>query len=206
MSEMGNNVPKTVTIPLGGDLEITLPVLPFSAQESVGVLNCVDEEFADVDVLAEALVDRIHAQGLQPDAVLCVPTQGYVLGSMVARRLGLDRVYAVKKSVKIFESAADMVSVTYGSITSGGSTLYMPRVWGESLRDKSVILVEDVIATGGTLGAALDLCDQAGLRVSGIFVAFVEARPIWREKLGRYADQVTALAEIPVYHTQPKDD
>lgn len=193
-------VPETVTIALGGGREITLPVLPFSAHEFVGVLNCVDEEFADVDTLAQALVDRIHAQGLRPDAVLCVPTQGYVLGSQVARRLGLDRVYAVKKSVKIFESAAEMVAVTYGSITSGGATLYMPKVWGESLRGKSVILVEDVIATGGTLGAALALCDLAGVRVDGIFVAFVEARAIWREKLGTHADQVTALAEIPVYH------
>ena len=199
MADSAGDVPQAVTIPLGAGMAVTLPVLPFSAHEFVGVLNCVDEEFADVDTLAQALVARIYAQGLRPDAVLCVPTQGYVLGAQVARLLGLERVYAIKKSVKIFESAAEMVAVTYGSITSGGATLYMPKAWGETLSGKSVVLVEDVIATGGTLAAALALCDQTDLHVDGIFVAFVEARPIWRQKLGRYAASVTALAEIPVY-------
>ena len=192
-------VPSQVTLAIAGDKQITLPVLPFSEEEYVGVLNCVDETFADVDLLAEALIERMATQNLRPDAVLCVPTQGYILGAQVARCLGLERVYAIKKGVKIFESAGAMHEVVYGSITSGQSRLFMPRQWGEELRGKTVVLVEDVIATGGTLGAALQLCEQAGIAVAGIFVAFVEGRAIWKEKLGRYADKVVALGEIPVF-------
>ena len=72
----------------------------------------------------------------------------------------------------------------------------------ERLEGKRVILVEDVVSTGGTLSAELALMKKIGATVVGIVTAVKETN-VWVDKLGAlnpaYPSLVTAPIRCPLF-------
>ena len=64
---------------------------------------------------------------------------------------------------------------------------------------KRVALVDDVVSTGASTGAALRLLRSVGADVVAVGTLVTEAS-LWKESLGEDAHRVVSLGAIPVFH------
>ena len=93
------------------------------------------------------------------DAIAGVESRGFILGAALASKLNVGFV-AIRKAGK---SPPPFLSERY-ALEYGEAELEMRVADGAGAR---VLIVDDVIATGGTLGAAFALCDRAGCEALG---------------------------------------
>ena len=126
---------------------------------------------AVVAELAEAV------RGLDADVVVGVEARGFILGAPLALQLGLGFV-PVRKEGKL---PADTHRATY-ALEYGEATL---EIHTDAVAPGTrVVVVDDVLATGGTLGAASRLVESCGGVVAGNVVALEIAALGGREALG----------------------
>jgi adenine phosphoribosyltransferase len=93
------------------------------------------------------------------DAVAGIESRGFILGAALALRRGTGFVL-VRKQGKL---PPPVVDVAY-ALEYGSGVLEMQRGEGR------VLLIDDVLATGGTLSASADLCLRAGYSVAALAV------------------------------------
>ena len=93
------------------------------------------------------------------DAVAGIESRGFILGAALALRRGKGFVL-VRKQGKL---PPPVVDVSY-ALEYGSGVLEMQRGQGR------VLLIDDVLATGGTLSASADLCLRAGYTVAALAV------------------------------------
>lgn len=122
---------------------------------------------------------------LNPDLIVGIESRGFVFGAPLADRLDLGLAVARKPG----KLPANTVSCEY-ELEYGKDRLEMHR--DAVSKGQGVIVVDDLIATGGTLSAACHLVEKLGGEVAAI-VAVVELSFLpWRERLKNY--QVHCLA------------
>jgi len=111
-----------------------------------------------------------------------MPTLGMVLAAAVAKKLG-HRFYVPLSYSRKFWFEEEL-STAVCSITSPGppKTVYIDPRLIERLDGKRVVLVEDVISTGSTVAAQMDLMRRLGVEVVGIVTAMQETR-VWIDRL-----------------------
>ncbi|MBV7295360.1 adenine phosphoribosyltransferase [Corynebacterium sp. TAE3-ERU12] len=109
-----------------------------------------------IDDLAEA----IRAMGA--DVIAGLDARGFLVGSAVAYSLGTG-VLAVRKEGKL---PPPVFSESY-HLEYGEAALEVPAS-GIPLQGRRIALVDDVLATGGTMGAARALLEECGAEVVGI--------------------------------------
>jgi len=106
------------------------------------------------------------------DALAGIESRGFILGAALATRKGKGFVL-VRKQGKL---PPPVVDVAY-ELEYGSGVLEMQKGRGR------VVLVDDVLATGGTMAAAADLCDRAGYQLKAI-MALIDLRIVqdfsWR--------------------------
>lgn len=98
------------------------------------------------------------------DLVAGVDARGFLLGGAVAVTLGIG-VLAVRKGGKL---PPPVLGETY-TLEYGSATLEVPAD-GVDLAGRSVVVIDDVLATGGTLAATHQLLTKAGAEVTGAVV------------------------------------
>ena len=98
------------------------------------------------------------------DLVAGVDARGFLLGGAVAISLGIG-VLAVRKGGKL---PPPVISETY-TLEYGSATLEVPAD-GAELAGRRIVVIDDVLATGGTLAATHQLLTAAGATVSGAIV------------------------------------
>jgi adenine phosphoribosyltransferase len=116
---------------------------------------------AMVDALAE--YGGENAPGGRVDKVVGIEARGFIVAAPVAYRLGAGFV-PVRKQGKL---PGETFGTTY-DLEYGTATLEVQR--DAFTAGDRVLLVDDVLATGGTAAAAMDLVHQAGGVVVGIAV------------------------------------
>lgn len=129
---------------------------------------------ADVDAFRFA-VDAIadHYAGNDVDKVLGVEARGFIIAGPVAYRFGAGFV-PVRKAGKLpWEIESQEYELEYGS-----SLLEIHKDAVEP--GENVLIVDDVLATGGTASASVDLVERLGANVLGlgfvIELAFLHGR------------------------------
>jgi adenine phosphoribosyltransferase len=140
------------------------------------------------------------AEVLRPydvDIVATVATMGIPVCVEVTRHLGLDQYVILHKTPKIH--LADAVSEPVRSITTDADQrLLFDRARIKDVDGKRVAIVDDVISTGASTGAALRLLRSIGANIVAIGTLVTEAS-LWRTSLGEDAPKVRALGSIPVF-------
>jgi adenine phosphoribosyltransferase len=107
----------------------------------------------------DALADPYRGTGI--DLVVGIESRGFILGAPVADRLGCGFV-PVRKPGKLPSAT---VRATY-DLEYGSDTLEMHR--DAISAGQRVLIVDDLLATGGTAGATVDLVKQVGGTVAAI--------------------------------------
>jgi adenine phosphoribosyltransferase len=138
--------------------------------------------FADRDGLA-AVTDGLADIASGADLVAGIDSRGFLVAGAVADRLGTG-VLAIRKGGKLPPPVhAEEYDLEYGS-----AVLEIPAD-GIQLRGRNVVIVDDVLATGGTLAAAARLLEHAGANVTAAVVVAELAALGGRE----------AVAPLPVH-------
>ncbi len=114
-----------------------------------------------------ALAEPFRQRGIE--RVIGIESRGFILGAPVALELGAGFA-PVRKAGKLpHDTLAETYDLEYGTDTV--------EIHADALRKgERVLLVDDLIATGGTAAAALRLAEQTGAEVLGCaFLVELEA-------------------------------
>ncbi|MDQ3762645.1 MAG: adenine phosphoribosyltransferase [Actinomycetota bacterium] len=131
--------------------------------------------FADATAF-RAVVDALIAPAQQVDVVVGVEARGFLLGAAAAYALGAG-VVGVRKPGKL-----PVVSDREGyALEYGVASLELAH--GVLRPGQRALVVDDVLATGGTAAAACVLVERAGATVSGIAVLLEIASLHGRDRL-----------------------
>jgi adenine phosphoribosyltransferase len=109
-------------------------------------------------VLIDAFVHRYMDAGMRPDVVAGLDARGFILGSVVAYELNVGFVPIRKKGKLPFTTVEETYELEYGSATV---ELHTDAV----ARGSRVLLMDDLIATGGTMMAGKKLLEKLGATV-----------------------------------------
>mgnify|MGYP001559627250 FL=1 len=95
------------------------------------------------------------------DVVVAVESRGFIFGAALAYKLGCGFVMVRKKGKLPYKT----YSVTY-ELEYGADTLEIHRdAFGKGAR---VLIVDDLLATGGTIKAVSDLVEQMSAKIIGV--------------------------------------
>jgi len=118
-------------------------------------------------------------RGAGIEYVAAVETRGFIFGTAVAEKLGAGFV-PIRKKGKL---PSKTESITY-DLEYGTDTL---QVHVDAVKDGAkVLMVDDLLATGGTMAAACKLIEKIGGQVAGIAFLIELAALGGREKLSGY--------------------
>jgi adenine phosphoribosyltransferase len=107
-------------------------------------------------VLIDAFVHRYMHSGV--DVIAGIDARGFILGSVLAYELNLGFVPIRKKGKLPFDTIAESYELEYGSATV--------EIHSDAVtQGQNVILVDDLVATGGTMLAGAKLLQRLGARV-----------------------------------------
>lgn len=143
------------------------------------VFKDITPVLADADGFAEAMAELAEPwRGTALDAVIGVESRGFILGAALARELDIGFV-PVRKPGKL---PARTLTLDY-ALEYGSDRL---EIHADALpAGARVLVIDDVLATGGTLRAAVALARQQGAEVVGAAVlvelAFLGARERWQD-------------------------
>jgi adenine phosphoribosyltransferase len=135
-----------------------------------------------IDLLAEECV------GCSPSKIIGLDARGFIFGGALAYKIGIGFVPIRKKGKLPFRTLSQSYELEYGAAEF--------EIHEDSLSPgESVIIVDDLLATGGTARAAIQLVEKLGARV--LKVLFV----VELEELGGRAllapSEVSSLMTFP---------
>lgn len=100
-----------------------------------------------------------HTDMAKVDLIVGIESRGFILGAAIGARVGKGFV-PLRKAGKL---PPPVETLSY-ELEYGKATLEMRPGHGR------VLIVDDVLATGGTLAAAIQLCERAGYHVENVSV------------------------------------
>ena len=110
-------------------------------------------------VLIDAFVHRYMDPALRPDVVAGLDARGFILGSVAAYELNVGFVPIRKKGKLPYTTVEETYELEYGSATVELHT-------DAEARGQRVLLIDDLIATGGTMMAGKRLLEKLGASVT----------------------------------------
>ena len=113
------------------------------------------------------------------DYVAAVEARGFIFGISVAEKLGVGFVPIRKKGKLPGKTESISYDLEYGT-----DTLEIHR--NAIVGDQKVLIVDDLLATGGTVAAACQLIEKIGGRIAGISFLVELTELQGREKLSGY--------------------
>jgi adenine phosphoribosyltransferase len=185
-----------------GAQDVDLPLVPISDDLAIALLITVDHGVRFAEQAGSELAELLAPY--DADVVVSVATMGIPLAIEVTRALGLDDYLILQKTPKIH--LQDALSEPVTSITTGPpQRLLFDRARVSVVAGRRVAVVDDVISTGASVCAALNILRRVGATPVVIGALLTEAST-WRAALGEDAVLVHALGGIPVFRRRPSGE
>jgi adenine phosphoribosyltransferase len=126
--------------------------------------------------------------------MITAESKGIPLIHEMCKISGKNRYVLARKSIKLYMK--DVVSCETKSITTGAiQTLYIDGDDAAYLKGKKVLIVDDVISTGGSLQSLENLVLQSGGEIVGKMAILAEGDAISR-------DDIIYLEELPLFDAE----
>ncbi len=143
--------------------------------------------FRDVTTLIKdprafkAVIDHLHERykGCSIDAIVGVESRGFIFGGVLADRLGVGFIPARKPGKLPAETVSESYDLEYGQATL---EIHKDAITSGT----NVLIIDDLLATGGTLEATCKLVERLGGKVTEIWVLMELAFLKGRDKISRY--------------------
>jgi len=113
------------------------------------------------------------------DAVIAVESRGFIMGSIFAREKKVPLILARKKGKLPGATIEESYELEYGE-----ATLEIHKADIEA--GKNYLIIDDLIATGGTLEAVAKMIEKSGSKVAGIFSIIALPFLGFSKKIGQY--------------------
>ncbi len=167
-------------------IERDLPLCPISKELNIAAFVL----FGDVE-LTEVCAKALYERAPEHDVMITAESKGIPLVYEMCRLSGRNRYVLARKSVKLYMK--DVVACETKSITTGAmQTLYIDGDDAEYLKGKRVLIVDDVISTGGSLASLENLVKKAGGEVVGKMAILAEGDAIERH-------DIICLQKLPLF-------
>lgn len=126
-------------------------------------------------------VDRLVQPyaGTRIDKVVGIEARGFILAGAVAHQLSVGFVPVRKKGKLPWQTHEQSYELEYGSSTVAVHT-------DAVASGERILLVDDLLATGGTAGAALQLLSRLGARIVGVRFVIELGFLQGRQRLGTF--------------------
>ena len=176
---------KVHTVEVAG-LTREFPLFEVSPGVQIAIFNMLGDTFV-VKAAAAALAERLRDN--HADVLVTAEAKSIPLIYEMSALMGLPYV-VLRKTYKNY--MGDAISAETRSITTGKvQTLYLDEKDQMLIRDRNVIIVDDVVSTGSTLAGMKKVIQQAQGKVSQVAAVFTEGDGNWTE--------VIALGNLPVF-------
>ena len=181
-------LPKRETYPVEiAGLRRELPLFEVAPGLRIAVLNILgDTEL--VESCAKALAEKISV--LDYDLLVTAEAKSIPLAHALSLETG--KPYVILRKIYKPYMGVTLSADTHSITTGDPQTLYLDEKDRESLKNKRVILLDDVVSTGSTLHGMRLLMEKAGARVAAEAAIFTEGDPDqWRD--------ILALGHLPLF-------
>ena len=166
-----------------------LPICKVTDDLYIGAFIC----FGDAELTVACARDMLAmlAQGSY-DYLFTAEAKSIPLIHEMARQSGAKKYFIARKGPKAY--MPDPIHVEDKSITTAGvQKLYLGRDDADLIRGKRIVLMDDVISTGGSLHAMEELVKMAGGTVVGRIAVLAEGDAAERK-------DIQFLAPLPVFN------
>ena len=170
-----------------GPLTRRLPILPINETTAIASFVLLgDAELTDY--AAQALAQRVPANF---DYFVTLESKGIPLAQELSRVTDHPQFVVLRKNVKDYMVAPLTVPVK-AITTSAPQQLVLDGTDADRLVAKRVVIVDEVISSGGSLTAAKTLLEKAGATVVGQMAILAEGEAVSRQ-------DIDFLAELPLF-------
>ena len=170
-------------------IERDLPLCPIGDNMNIAAFIL----FGDVE-LTERCAAELYRRAPEHDVMSTAESKGIPLIHAMCRLSGKNRYILARKSVKLY--MRDVVKCEVQSITTATKqTLYINGDDAEYMKGKRVLIVDDVISTGGSLHALESLVEQSGGQIVGKMAILAEGDAIERR-------DIICLGKLPLFDGQ----
>ena len=147
--------------------------------------------FGDVELTVHCAAELLK-RAPEYDYLIAHEAKAIPLLYEMARQSGADKYFLARKKAKAYMQG--VLTVNVQSITTQGvQTLVLDAEDAKQLKDKRVLILDDVISTGESLRAMEELCRQVGANVVGKMAVLAEGDAINR-------DDIIVLGQLPLFN------
>jgi adenine phosphoribosyltransferase len=167
-------------------LERALPLCHLNDSLMIGAFVIFGDPELTV-AAAAALLEKAPAY----DYLITAEAKGIPLVHEMARQRGDSKYFLARKAPKLYMTGIFEVEVD--SITTAGvQKLYLDTADIARMKGRRILIVDDVVSTGGSLGAIEKLVEAAEAQIAGRMCILAEGDAIGREDL-------IYLEELPLF-------
>ena len=167
-------------------LERSLQLFPVSDDLSIAAFIL----FGDVEI-TEAVAGEFLKKAPEFDILFTAEAKSIPLIYEMARQAGMNEYVVARKAPKVYME--NLITTDVDSITTANiQTLCIGQRETDMIRGKKVLILDDVISTGGSLASMELLVNEAGGHIVGKMAVLAEGDAMER-------DDIIALEKLPVF-------
>ncbi len=167
-------------------LERSLQLFPVSDDLSIAAFIL----FGDVEI-TEAVAGELLKKAPEFDILFTAEAKSIPLIYEMARQAGMNEYVVARKAPKVYME--NLITTDVDSITTANiQTLCIGQRETDMIRGKKVLILDDVISTGGSLASMELLVNEAGGHIVGKMAVLAEGDAMER-------DDIIALEKLPVF-------